>query len=365
MKDILLETLTALTGLDGPPGFEQPVVEYLQAEFQKAGASVSVDPMGNLYAQLGNPAAKPHLMISAHSDEIAGIVRHVDDQGFIRIDRLGGLIPSNLVAQRVRIAGHLGVVGVRPGHLQSADERLCVPPIDELFIDVGATSAKEVADLGIRIGSPVSYAVRLERFSNSDRVTGKAIDNRAGCAVLLQLFRELAGQPLAGCLTGLVAVQEEVGMRGAEVGTYRAAPDYAVVVDTLPVADTPNVPAGRAPGSIGKGPVLVIASSGGEFPRGHIVHPKLLNWLEQAAEEARVPVQLATSIGRAVSDAAATHLSREGVPSGMLGLPRRYSHSPICTFDLNDAVSAVRLLRAFVSRMDRHTDLTFGDSRPG
>src|SRR5262249_51366723 len=163
----------------------------------------------------------------------------------------GGLIPSHMVAQRVRVGGHLGVVGVRPGHLQSADERLRVAPIEEMFIDVGASSAEDVARLGIRIGSPVSYAVRLERFSNSDRVTGKAIDNRAGCAVLLQLFRELAGQTLAGCLTGLVAVQEEVGMRGAEVGTYRAAPDYAIVVDTLPVADTPNVPAGRMSGAIG------------------------------------------------------------------------------------------------------------------
>jgi putative aminopeptidase FrvX len=365
MKDILLKTLTDLTGLDGPPGFEQPVVEYLRQEFEKTSASVSVDPMGNLYARLGDPAAKPHLMISAHSDEIAGVVRHIDNQGFIRIDPLGGLIPSHMVGQRVRVAGHLGVVGVRPGHLQSPDERLRVPPIEDLFIDVGAASAEDVARLGIRVGSPMSYAIRLERFSNSDRVTGKAIDNRAGCAVLLQVFRELAGQLLDGCLTALIAVQEEVGMRGAEVGTYHAMPDYAVVVDTLPVADTPNVPAGRMPGAIGKGPVLVIASSGGEISRGHIVHPKVLLWLEQAAAEAQVPIQLATSIGRAVTDAASTYLSREGVPTGVVGLPRRYSHSPICTLDLNDAMSAVALLKTFVARMDRHSDLSFISARPG
>jgi endoglucanase len=359
MKATLLETLTRLTDLDGPPGFEQPVVEYLSREFQQTGAAVSVDPMGNLYARLGEPQARPHLVISAHSDEIAGIVRHIDAQGFLRIDPLGGLIPAHLVAQRVRVAGHLGVVGVRPGHLQSAEERLRVAPVEELFIDVGAASADEVAGLGIRIGTPVSYAVRLERFSNSDRVTGKALDNRAGCAVLLHLFRELAGQPLAGSLTAVVAVQEEVGMRGAEVAAYRAAPDYAVVLDTLPVGDTPNVPPDRLPGAVGKGPVLVVASSSGQFPRGHIVHPRLLTWLEQAAAEAGVPVQLVTSIGRAASDAGAIHLSRQGVPTGVVGLPRRYSHSPICTFDLNDAVSAVRLLAAFVARMGQHTDLSF------
>lgn len=359
MKETLRKMLETLTGLDAPPGFEQPVIGYLKTQFESMGTAVTVDSMGNLYARLGKSEARPQLMVAAHSDEIAAIVRHIDAQGFLRIDPLGGLVPKHLVAQRVRVAGHLGVVGVQPGHLQSAEEQLRVPPIQELFIDVGAGSAEEVAELGIRVGSPVTYAISLMSFTNSDRVTGKAIDNRLGCAVLLQLFRELKGRDIAGCVTGLVAVQEEVGLRGATVGAYRADPDYAVVVDTFPVGDTPGVPSGRMPGAIGRGPVLVITASSGRTGRGHIVHPKVLAWLEAAAQEANVSVQPATSMGVAITDAAAVHLSRNGVPTGVVGLPRRYSHSPVCTFDLNDGVAAVHLLRQFVANMAQHTDLSF------
>jgi endoglucanase len=113
------------------------------------------------------------------------------------------------------------------------------------------------------------------------------------------------------------------------------------------------------PGAIGLGPVLVAASASGASGRGHIAHPKVQNWLEDAAAEAAVSIQLATSVGYAVTDAAAIHLSRQGIPTGVLGLPRRYSHSPICTFDLNDAVATVQLLQQFVSNMPKHHDLGF------
>jgi endoglucanase len=358
MKEALKKAIAELTSLDGPPGFEQPVVEYLADQFESTGAAVSVDPMGNLYAQIGEQNSGPHLMIAAHSDEIAGIVRRIDDNGFIWIDPIGGLVASHLTAQRVRVAGHLGVVGVRPGHLQSPEERLRVPPIEEVFIDIGASSANDVSDQGIRIGSTVTYYSPLLSFTNSDRATGKAIDNRLGCAVLLQLFRELQGQTISGRLTGLVAVQEEVGGRGAEVGTFRVEPTYAIVVDTFPVGDTPNVPHGRMPGAIGLGPVLVAAASG-RTVRGHIAHPKVHAWLEIAANRAGVAIQLATSIGWAVTDAATVHISRVGVPTAVVGLPRRYSHSPVCVFDINDSIATVRLLEKFVTHMSEHTDLGF------
>ena len=359
MIDALKQLLQELTSLDGPPGFEQPVVRYLAAAFQETGATVMVDPMGNLYARLGDPTARPHLMLSAHSDEIAGIVRYISPAGFLWIDPLGGLIASALVAQRVRVAGNLGVVGMRPGHLQTPDERLRVPPVQELFIDVGASSAAEVAAMNIRVGSPVTYLTTLASFTNSSRVTGKAIDNRLGCAVLLLLFRALKRREIGGRLTALIAVQEEVGLRGAKVGAYRVQPDYAIVLDTLPVADTPGVSESRMPGAIGRGPVLVITASSGTSGLGHIAHPRVQAWLETAADTAGVAVQFATSIGVAVTDAANIHTSREGIPTGVVGFPRRYSHSPICMFDLNDGVESIRLLQQFVDDMPQHTDFSF------
>lgn len=359
MKEKLRQTLGELTALDGPPGFEQPVVRYLAAKFEAVGASVSIDTMGNLYATLGDNAARPHLLLTAHSDEIGAVVRHIEAAGFLRIDPLGGLIPTNLIGQRMRVGGHLGVVGTRPGHLQSRTEMANVPPVAELFIDVGAESSQEVADMGIRIGTPVTYAVSLATFTNGDRVTGKGIDNRLGCAILLHLFSQLSEEKLSGKVTALIAVQEEVGFRGATVGAYRVQADYAIVVDTFPVADTPGVTPGRMPGTLGEGPVLVVAASSSGSGRGHIAHHQVQSWMEAAASSAEIPIQLATSIGIAISDAAAVHLSREGIPTGMLGLPRRYSHSPVCTFDLNDGIGAANLLSRFVRDMPQHQQLNF------
>lgn len=360
MKDDLRATLERLTALNGPSGFEQPVVEALVGEFTDLGAEVRVDHMGNLYARLPQSDPNgPHLMVAAHSDEVGAVVRYIDQNGFLRIDPLGIVAPVLFVGRRVDVAGHLGVVGVRPVHAQTPAERHQAPPIDQLFVDVGATSAEEVAGMGIRVGSPVSYSSPLRTFSNPDRLCGKAIDNRLGCAVLIQLFRRLRDRQVAGTVTAVAAVQEEVGLRGATVAARSVRPDYAVVIDTLPVEDTPGGPEGRICGRIGHGPVLVVASSGGTFVNGHIGHPRVGEWIERAGASCGVPVQRVSSIGYAVTDAAAVHLRGEGIPTGVLGLPRRYSHSPVCTFDINDAVGAVRLLEEFVTEMQTHAEPSF------
>lgn len=348
-----------LTGLDGAPGFEQAVVAFLVERFKATGADVTVDAMGNLYATLDGQAAGPHLLLMAHSDEIGAVVRSISADGFLRIDPLGGLLPANLVAQRVRVSGHLGVVGIRPGHFQAAGDSSRVPSISDLYVDIGARTAEEVAQLGIQIGAPITYAASLAPFSGGNRVTGKAIDNRLSCALLLHLFDELQANALPGRVTALVTVQEEVGFRGATVAAYRMQADYAIVVDTFPVGDTPDVEPGRMPGAIGKGPITVLAASSAKSGRGHIAHPRVVSWLEDAAERKSISLQRATSIGIAISDAAAVHLSGRGIPTAVLGLPRRYSHSPVCTFDLNDGVDAVELLHQFVADMGQHTDLAF------
>jgi putative aminopeptidase FrvX len=305
--------------------------------------------MGNVYAEYRASGGGPHVMVSAHSDEVGAIVRYVDERGFLRIDGLGGVAPVLLVGRRVRVASKLGVIGVRPVHLQTAEERLKAPPIEQLYVDVGATSAAEVAAMGIRVGSPVAYVSALEAYTNGDRLCGKAIDNRLGCAVLLQLFRELGGRPIGPRLTGVVAVQEEIGLRGATVAARRVAPSCAIVIDTVPVADTPDVPPDRMVGAIGAGPMVVIAARGGSA--GHIADPRLVAAVERAAASVDVPLQRVTTMGYAVTDAGAIHLRNEGIPTVALGLPRRYSHSPVCTFDLNDAAGAVRVLEQCVNDM--------------
>jgi len=353
MKESLLRTLAELTALDGVSGFEQDVVRYLRDAFSVLAEGVEVDGMGNVYARREGDPTGPRLMIAAHSDEIGGIVKSVDPQGFLRFDVLGGLVPSLLVGRRVRVRGHLGVIGTKSAHLQTREQRGRVPTTEELYIDVGVDSAEEVAALGIAMGDPVAYYSPLLSYTNSDRLCGKSIDNRLGCAILLELFRQLESVSLAGTLHGVVCVQEEVGMRGARVAAYRLRPDYAVVVDTIMAAGTPDVDYHKEfPARIGEGPVLLMSNA------GHIAHPAVNRYLVKAAEECGVKLQ-PCAVVKAGTDAVAIHLSGEGVPASGIHVPRRYSHSPVCTMDINDAVSAVTVLAQFTKDMGQHTDIGF------
>lgn len=355
MKDALRALLQDLTALDGAPGHEQAVVAYLREALTPLADTVEIDRMGNLYATRHGAAPGPRLMISAHSDEIGGLVRSIDPQGFVRFGTLGAVSPAMLVGRRVRVRGRLGIIGVKSIHLQSPEERRTVLPSDQLYIDVGADSPTQVAAMGIRIGDPFVYYGPLESLGDGDRVTGKAIDNRIGCAVLVQLLGELKDAPLSGALCAVVCVQEEIRLRGAQVAAYHSQPDYAVVVDTFMAGDTPDVDYYRElPARIGQGPVLLVANS------AHIGHPAVNRYIEQAAAGAGVALQRCTVTSEAAAtDAGAIHLSREGVPTAGLSLARRYSHTPVCTLDLNDAVGAVRVLRQFVADMPGHADLSF------
>ncbi len=250
------------------------------------------------------------------------------------------------------IRGHLGVISVKAGHLQTPAERAQVKPHSDLFIDVGEEGADAVRRLGIRVGDPIEQKSDLQFFACGDRFSGKAVDDRLGCAVLLALFESLAGADLAGTLVGVVTVQEEVGLRGAEVSAYRVNPDLAIALDTMPAGDTPDVNFSKElPVGIGRGPAFQVMS-GGSGGRGIIVNPRVRKLLEDTAEAAGAEYQ-ATVFTGGNTDATAMHLVRQGIPSGVIALPRRYSHSPVEMGDIRDAVGAFRVLRQLAHDMDK------------
>ena len=230
----------------------------------------------------------------------------------------------------------------------------------DLYIDVGAASAAEVGDLGIRVGDPVTFIGELAEFSGGDRVCGKAMDDRMGVAILLQVLAELRGVTPYGTVQAVGTVLEEVGLRGAIMAAFRLEPDYAIAIDGLSAGDTPDSsPTQDIAVIMGRGPVVLLAASTGAF-RGSIAHPAMKRHLLAAAAATHIPVQLATHLGRGSTEAASIHLVREGIPTISIGVPRRYSYSPNEMVDLNDAATAVRLLVRFVADMDRHGDLGFG-----
>ena len=349
----LYETLEALTALDGVSGFEQDVVRAMRDALAPWVDEVEIDAMGNLYA-LKKGGEGPTLMISAHSDEIGAVVKSIEPSGFLRFDTLGGVLPALLNGRRVRVGGHLGVIGCKSGHLQSPEEQRQVVMPDDLYIDVGADDAAEVAAMSIEPGTPVAYWSPLLRYTRKERVCGKSIDNRIGCAIVLETMRALADTTPPGDVLAVICVQEEIGLRGAQVAGYHAQPDCAVVVDTFMSGDTPDVDRYRElPAVIGQGPVLLLANS------AHMGHPAMHRHLRAAAERAGVPLQLTTLVGKAGTDAGAIYIAGHGVPTAGLGLARRYSHSPVCTLDLNDAVGAVAVLREMALAMTPDLDLSF------
>lgn len=358
LKAEILADLRTLTAVDGVSGHEEAVIRAARTALTPVCDGVTVDPFGNVVATAAGADDGYRLLLAAHSDEIGLLVKSVTAQGYLRFDVLAGAQPALLPGRVVRVNGSvMGVIGVKSGHLQREEERGRVPSPADLYVDVGADSAAAVAALGIRIGDPIAFHSPLMTLANPDLVMGKAIDDRLGCAVLIAVMRRLAQTSHRTTVICAITTQEEVGSRGAGAIAAATRPDCAVAVDTFMAGDTPDVDFEKEmPVAIGDGPVLVLASGGTYL--GSVTHPAMRRLLERAAAAAAVRYQRATVLAApAFTDAAA--IQRSGVPVGNVSLSRRYSHSPVCTANLNDAVSAVLWLESLVQLLDAWPSLAF------
>jgi endoglucanase len=259
-----------------------------------------------------------------------------------------------LEGRQVRVglsSGVPGVIGARSAHGLSAEERGRGARLEELFVDLGCESAADVAALGVRIGDPVVVVSALQRVG-ATCVAGKGIDNRAGCVTLLHVLRRLRGRPLPCRLTALVTVQEEAGLRGATVAYAQLRPDLALVIDTRPAGGSPDTRShGNLP-EVGHGVVLSCATNGFLVPRA------IQNAMRTVAERRHVPYQWGVARGGS-SDASAAHMAGAGVPTMDLGLPRRYSHSPVELLDLRDIAAAITFAEAVIVEPPGQGELAF------
>jgi putative aminopeptidase FrvX len=214
------QTLRDLIGITGPCGYEHDVVRYLVGRLQKSTDAYQVDGLGNVIVHKKGGHPGPKLVVSVHMDEVGFIVKKIESNGLIRFEKLGGHDDRILLAQKVRVQTdqgiRLGVIGTISAHMVRFDDPAKVRKHTELYIDVGAANAAEVAEMGIRVGDPISWATEFERIGNR-RVVGKAFDDRAGCAVLLEALEEIDFEDVHGEVYGVFSVQEEVGLRGAKV----------------------------------------------------------------------------------------------------------------------------------------------------
>lgn len=359
MKQNLLNKLLELQKLQSISGQEQAVVRLLVEKVKPLVDEFKIDTFGNVIAQKKGTGTGPSLMIAAHSDEIGAIVKSIGADGFIRFNKIGGTIDALLIGRKVNVNGHLGIVGVKAGHIQKPEEKNRVMPYTQMYIDVGATSREEVAQMGISVGDPITYISEVSFFTNKDRICGRALDNRVGCAILWQMLEDLQDETIAGDLYAVFTVQEEVGLRGATVATFGINPDYAIALDTVPAGDTPEINTEVELNIyLGRGPVVPLTSGGGV--RGNLLHPGMKKMLLETAAAHQIPVQPALFLG-GTSDISSIHMVRDGILSGAVTIPRRYSHSPVEMMDINDALNSYRLLMAVVNEMDKHKNISFLD----
>jgi len=330
------ETIKKLVETFGPSGYEQDIRDSIRQEIERHGLAtekgdeVRVDALGNLIVLKKGAGDGHKVMLAAHMDEIGVIVTHVDEKGFLRFGRIGGVYPHTLLGGRVRFAdGTVGVIGV-----EKLEDRTKMPDLDKLFIDVGA---KDKASCPVRVGDVASFVRPLADMG--DRLVAKAMDDRIGCAVLLQVLRDLKETPHD--VYFVFTVQEEVGLRGATTSSYGVAPDLALSVDVTGTGDTPE--ARTMAVSLGDGPAIKVKDG------GMLAHPGVKNWLVKTAEGNGIPYQLEVLEG-GTTDARAIQTSRAGVPAGCVSIPCRYVHTPSEMVDYGDVTHAVKLLVTALSK---------------
>ena len=351
LRDWLREEIRSLAGLHGPSGREQAVVAALAERLRPLAESVRIDKMGNIFANCGGPTDAPLILLDAHADEIGCLVRSIEPEGFLRIFKVGGILDGLLTGRKVSVNGLRGVIGVKAGHLQSQEEQHTVVPVKELYVDLGFSSAEEVRQAGIAVGDPVTYVSEVEELANPNRLCGKAIDNRAGCAVLLKAIELLTKDSPPFRLVAQFTVQEETGLHGAGPAAFNFEPHLAIAIDTVPCGDTPDVKFySELPIALGKGPVIQAASSSSYG--GMITPEAVLAFAVRTAKQIGIPYQEAILEGGS-TNATAIHYSRSGIPAIAITIPRRYSHSPIEVVDLDDVTATLQLVVAMAQRADR------------
>ncbi len=339
-----VQVLEQLSMAFGVSGFEDDVRDVISRLVKPLVDEMRVDPLGNLIVTRKG-SSDFTLMLDAHMDEVGLMISHIEEKGFLRFATLGGwdirILPAQVVKVRTR-EGRLitGVIGSIPPHVLKPEDREKPFRLEDLFIDVGASSLEEVQKIGIRIGDPAVPYYPFERLSDQV-VGGKAFDDRAGCAVAIRAFQELQRENLNLTLVCNFAIGEETGLRGARAAAYSINPKVALALEGTIGADVPGVAAARQPTALGKGPAITIADN------SLVVSRRVVEALEKLAERLKIAYQYKLPVYGG-TDAGAIHTARGGILSGVLSVPCRYIHSPWSLLRLDDFENTVRLTTEFI-----------------
>ncbi len=343
------ELILKLSDLHGVGGFEDEVREFIRGEIEPYVDEVFTDAIGNLIA-VKKGGGEFKLMLDAHMDEVGFIVSKVEENGFLRFAPLGGWDPRVVLAHPVEIKTRdrrivQGVIGAAPPHILPPEERKKAIPIEALFIDIGALSRSDVEKMGVRVGDPIviHYPARELR---PGVLMGKAFDDRAGCALIIEALREVADKKLPYDLYLDFTMGEELGIRGARTSSFIVQPDIALSLEATIGADMPGVPGHKRVTTLGEGPVITVAD------KTIVVPQKMVMALEDAARAAGVRYQYKLPVYGG-TNAGAIHLSGKGAVAGVIAVPARYIHSPVSLIYVDDYDATLKLLIEFLTDIER------------
>ncbi|ARU62703.1 peptidase M42 [Tumebacillus avium] len=334
--------LKRLTEAVGPSGYEHEIRQVIYEEIKDYADRIYTDAMGNLFAEVDGTRPGPKVMLCAHMDEVSLFITRVEDNGLIKFRHIGGIDDRVLLSKPVQIGDQkiLGVIGSKPPHHQTQDERKKPVGLEHLRIDIGATTREEALKY-VKPGDVAVFATKYEEIGHRC-AKSKSFDDRVGCAVMVETIKKKFDIPVVYAFT----VQEEIGLRGAGPAAYRINPDVALVLEGTLASDVPDtVEHGQATIS-GAGPALSVMD-------GSSVHNrKFLKEMIEVADEAGIPHQIRKTVAGG-NDAGRIHLTKEGILSGVISVPTRYIHAPSQLISLDDYEQTIELVEKFLRRVEQ------------
>lgn len=351
MEPQALEFFKRILETPSPSGYERPVQEIVRKYASGFADDVTTDVHGNAIA-VRNPGGRLRVMLAGHCDQIGFLVRHIDSDGFLYVQAIGGWDPQIVVGQKMAVwteGGPLfGAMARKPIHLLTDEERKQVAKMKDLWLDIGAKDQADAA-ARVRVGDPVTLELGYRELLN-ERASSPAMDDKSGLWIAMEALRRTQAGKLNCALYAVSTVQEEIGLRGSKTSAFRINPHVGIAVDVCHATDCPGVDK-KHEGDIAldKGPVIY---------RGPNMNPRVVERLLEAAKAREIPYQLAAHGQATGTDANTIQITRAGVAAGLIGVPNRYMHTPVETVSLRDMDRAADLLAAFVLALEGNESFT-------
>lgn len=357
--DETLTMLKDLTDARGIPGNEKEPRDVMKKYITPFADEVFTDNLGSLIAKKVGNENGPKIMVAGHLDEVGFMVTRIDDQGFIYFQTVGGWWGQVMLAQRVTImtaeGDVTGIIGSQPPHVLSAEARKKPVDIKDMFIDIGASSKEEALEFGVKPGSSVVPYFEFTQLKNEKLLLAKAWDNRIGCAIAIEVLKQLKDSDHPNIVYGVGTIQEEVGLRGAKTSTHAIKPDIGFGVDVGIAGDMPGVSDKDADSKLGAGPQIIL------YDASMVSHKGVRDLIVNTAEEHDIPFQYA-SIPGGGTDSGSIHLTANGVPALSITIATRYIHSHAGILHRDDFDNAVKLIVEAIKKLDSETvkEITLG-----